>query len=68
MPFRSTSRWLRGRLVDRARSADGDGWIRFDMGMEPHDADAVVVAVRALSREGLLERHPTDVALVRLPR
>ncbi len=68
IPFRFTSRWLRGRLVDRARSAGGDAWIRVDEGIEPHDPDAAGVAARALAREGLLERHPTDDTLVRLPR
>lgn len=68
VPFRLTSRWLRGRLVDRARSAAGDGWMRVDEGIEPHDPDATAVAARSLAREGLLEHHPTDAALVRLPR
>ncbi len=67
-PFRSTSRWLRGRLVDRARGAAGDGWIRVDGPIEPHEGIVVLAAAHRLAREGLLEIHPADPALARLPR
>jgi A/G-specific adenine glycosylase len=68
LPFPQTARWLRGRLVDRARGATGDGWIRIDEPVARHDRAAVAAAARALCAEGLLERHPTDPLLVRLPQ
>ena len=67
-PFRSTSRWLRGRLVDRARIASGDGWVRVDQAIELHEAAVVLAAAHRLAGEGLLEIHPGDPALARLPR
>jgi A/G-specific adenine glycosylase len=66
--FASTSRWLRGRLVDRARSAPGDGWIRVDEPIEPHGVPAVAIAAAALAGDGLLEFDPADSSLARIPR
>ena len=68
VPFRETSRWLRGRIVDRARAAEADDWVRIDGPWESHAETAVHLAVRGLAAEGLLEIHPTDPALMRLPR
>jgi A/G-specific adenine glycosylase len=68
VPFRATSRWLRGRLVDLARGVEGDGWIRVDLALDPHDAGAVGIAARKLAGEGLLEIHPSEPTLARLPR
>ncbi len=57
--FPSTTRWLRGRIVDRARDAvDGD-WIAFDDAIGTHDRRAVREAVVALAGEGLLEMRET---------
>ncbi len=66
--FRSTSRWLRGRILDLARSADGDAWAAVEPPIGTHAAEDVAVARTAMAREGLLELHPSDAALVRLPR
>jgi A/G-specific adenine glycosylase len=67
-PFRESSRWLRGRLIDRARTAQGDEWVRFGEPIEPHDGQTVAAAVRTLAAEGLLELHESDATLARLAR
>jgi A/G-specific adenine glycosylase len=67
-PFPSTTRWLRGRLLDRARAgADGE-WVRVDVAIESHPGDHAMAAARAMAAEGLLELHPSDPGLARLPR
>lgn len=66
-PFPTTARWLRGRIVDRLRDEPGDGWVRVDGPIGDHPADTVGEALAALARAGLLERHPDDPALARLP-
>ena len=53
VPFHRTSRWLRGRILERARSADG--WVTFDSGIGEHGVEAVRAAVRVLASEGMLE-------------
>jgi len=68
IPFRTTARWLRGRLVDRARDIADDTWARVDGPMPPHDEATVLATARTLAAEGLLEFHPTDPTLVRLAR
>jgi A/G-specific adenine glycosylase len=55
-PFERTSRWLRGRILQRARAAEG--WVTFDAPIGDHDAAAVSAAVRALAGDGLLELDP----------
>ena len=65
--FASSARWLRGRIVDRLRELPPGEWLRFAEPIGGHDVAAVVEAVSALSRDGLLERHPADAALARLP-
>jgi A/G-specific adenine glycosylase len=67
--FPATRRWLRGRIVDRLRTADG--WVTFDAPIGEHDANAVVDALRRLAADGLVELEP-DLAgapkRARLPR
>jgi A/G-specific adenine glycosylase len=53
--FVDTTRWLRGRVLDRARAAGDGEWVAFDRPIGSHPAGAVAVAVRALAAEGLLE-------------
>jgi A/G-specific adenine glycosylase len=66
--FTSTTRWLRGRIVDRARGADDGHWVRFDDAIGAHDRHAVREAVVALAGEGLLEmRETADGPEARLP-
>ncbi len=64
-PFPSTTRWLRGRIVDRLRGAEEGGWVRLDEPIGAHGSEAVASAIAALERDGLLERGPDGG--VRLP-
>lgn len=66
-PFGSTSRWLRGRILDALRDAPADGWARLDGPLGDHDLAAVEAALTGLARDGLAERHPSDPTLARLP-
>ena len=54
-PFEQSTRWLRGRILDRLRDVDGPGWAIFDGPLGGHDLAAVLAAVRVLAREGLAE-------------
>ncbi len=65
VPFERTSRWLRGRIIDRLRALDDSEWITLPERLGHHDAPNIEDAVVALEREGLLERR-SDGA-VRLP-
>jgi A/G-specific adenine glycosylase len=65
--FEATNRWLRGRIVERAR--DSAGWIPFDEPIGNHGRGAVRTAVLALARDGLLEVRETPTGIeARLPR
>ena len=66
--FPATTRWLRGRIVARARDADDGAWIPFDGPIGGHDRLAVREAVAALASDGLLEvRESSDGPEARLP-
>lgn len=66
VPFASTSRWLRGRIVARLR--DAGGWLEFDEPIGGHPLPAVHAAVRALAKDGLAEIEPTGRGIrARLP-
>jgi A/G-specific adenine glycosylase len=54
-PFDSTTRWLRGRILDRLRAADGDAWIAFPDPVGAHGRPMVEAALTALAREGMIE-------------
>ena len=54
-PFPSTTRWLRGRILDRLRDATDDAWVVFDGPIGVHPLPAVLVEMRRMSSEGLLE-------------
>lgn len=66
-PFPATRRWLRGRILERLRAEAGDGWVRIAAPIGLHGAEAVAAALTTLETEGLLERHPLDPGLARLP-
>jgi A/G-specific adenine glycosylase len=55
LPFERSSRWLRGRILDRLREVEGSGWATFDGPLGSHDRSAVLATVRILAREGLAE-------------
>lgn len=65
--FERTTRWLRGRILDRACQAEGASWARFDGPIGAHPQDAVVAMLAVLAGEGLLEVAPQDRRLARLP-
>lgn len=66
-PFGTTSRWLRGRILDNLRDAAPGDWAAIEAPVGIHDARAVEAALTALGAEGLAERHPTEARLARLP-
>ena len=63
-PFTATSRWLRGRILDRLRDAEKATWTEFADAIGGHDPAAVGAALVAMARDGLLE---LDGARARLP-
>jgi len=68
-PFPSTTRWLRGRVLARARDAEDGEWIAYAEPMGSHATPAVREAVATLASEGLLEaRESADGLEARLPR
>lgn len=64
--FPQTTRWLRGRLLDRLRDADGDGWMRIAGPVGSHDARAVGAALTAMAADGLIECAASDPLRARL--
>ncbi len=66
-PFEHTNRWLRGRILDRLRAADGDAWVALGDELGVHDRTAVAAALAGLARDGLLELRPGDPPMARLP-
>jgi A/G-specific adenine glycosylase len=54
-PFTTTRRWLRGRILDRLRAVDGDGWATFDGPLGEHAPGAVAETLRSLASEGMIE-------------
>jgi A/G-specific adenine glycosylase len=65
--FETTSRWLRGRILERLREVDGAGWAQFGQAIGGHDHGQVIEAVRRLAGEGLLELDTADPRRARLP-
>jgi A/G-specific adenine glycosylase len=57
-PFRNTSRWLRGRILDELRDANEPGWVAFSGPMGDHPVAAIRDALAAMAREQLLEMDP----------
>lgn len=66
VPFVSTTRWLRGRILDRLRSADADAWTEVAGPIAQHSAEAVARALIALARDGLVELDPARQSHARL--
>jgi A/G-specific adenine glycosylase len=65
-PFTSTTRWLRGRIVDRLRETPGTAWADLPAAIGDHDAVAIRRAVAALARDGIIEVDPADGRRARL--
>ena len=66
MAFALTTRWLRGRIVDRLRDVDGAAFATIEAPIGAHDAAAIRTALVALARDGVVEPHPTDPDQARL--
>ncbi len=66
--FASTSRWLRGRILDQLRDVPGASWGTVTGPIGNHDGDAVEAALGTMAADGLIERHRADRARARLAR
>ena len=55
VPFERTTRWLRGRLVDRLRDAAPGTALAIDGPLGAHSAQAVTLALAGLARDGIVE-------------
>jgi A/G-specific adenine glycosylase len=55
VPFERTTRWLRGRIVDRLRDVPDGATVAFDGPLGSHPGDAVRAALAALARDGIVE-------------
>lgn len=64
-PFPTTTRWLRGRILDRLRASPGSAWTALDGPIGDHDLGRVHAAARALATDGLidLEDVPGDAGM-----
>ena len=65
-PFRASSRWLRGRIVDRLRDVEGATWIVVEAPIGDHDEGAIAAALGALARDGIVEVDPVATRRARL--
>jgi A/G-specific adenine glycosylase len=71
IPFASTTRWLRGRILDRLRATPGDAWVVLDGPIGTHSLARVRAAATAMAADGLVEledRPTTDLVRARLAR
>jgi A/G-specific adenine glycosylase len=66
--FATTSRWLRGRILDQLRDVPGATWGSVMAPVGDHDGDAVEAALRAMEADGMIERHSADRSRARLAR
>jgi A/G-specific adenine glycosylase len=66
-PFAATSRWLRGRILDRLREGEGAGWVVIAAPIGGHDRTTIMRELKRLAAEGLVEREPGAELRARLP-
>ena len=66
IPFPATTRWLRGRIVDRLRTATGTSWSTVEAPIGDHGTVAIRAALAALARDGVVELDATDPDRARL--
>ena len=59
-PFPSTTRWLRGRILDRLRDAADDDWVEFVDSLGSHPHVRVAEELANLAHEGMLELDPAS--------
>jgi A/G-specific adenine glycosylase len=65
--FPATSRWLRGRILDRLRDAGVDEWLPLEAPIGTHDEPTVRACLARLALDGLVEVHPERDLTARLP-
>ncbi len=53
--FETTTRWLRGRIVERLCGAEPGAWVEVEAPLGGHAAEAVDAALDGLARDGLAE-------------
>lgn len=58
VPFSSTNRWLRGRILDRLRAMPDGEWVVLAESIGLHGVAAVMNAAQAMAADGVLELHP----------
>jgi A/G-specific adenine glycosylase len=63
-PFPATTRWLRGRILDRLRDAPGEAWVALDGPIGAHDVGRVHAAADALAAEGMVELRRGETTIV----
>ena len=66
VPFPSTTRWLRGRVLDRLRAADDGAYVVVPAPLGVHDRAAVDDALDGLARDGLIDLAPDRSARLRM--
>ncbi len=59
VPFASTNRWLRGRILNRLRRAPDGEWVVLDAPIGSHDLARVRAATTTMASDGLVELDPT---------
>ncbi len=57
-PFAATSRWLRGRILDRLRAAPDGVWVALDEAIGVHESASVATAAQAMAVDGVVELEP----------
>ena len=62
VPFNTTNRWLRGRILDRLRLAPDGEWVVLAEAVGSHELDRVHAAAHALARDGVIELDALDDA------
>ncbi len=60
--FERTTRWLRGRIVDRLRDAPAGAPVPVEGPLGSHSAEAVAIALAGLARDGIIEIDGTGRA------
>jgi A/G-specific adenine glycosylase len=65
-PFHATTRWLRGRIVDRLRDVEDASWVAVEAPIGDHDEVAIEAALSALARDGIVELDPGATRRARL--
>ncbi|HUQ43015.1 MAG TPA: A/G-specific adenine glycosylase [Candidatus Limnocylindria bacterium] len=66
--FESTSRWLRGRILDQLRDAPDGAAVAFDAGIGEHPVEAVHRALAEMARDGVIHLDPVRSDRACLPR